>query len=517
MHVGDNEPKTNCEELLRPDSKYELMSLSINGLKWSYLGTAVRVILQLFAQIVIARVIGAAEFGTASAAILIAAFSILFIEMGVTAALVQAKTISDNDIRFAFQRIIKASAIVAGLLFLLADWMADTIWRDAAVAELLRGMCLSVLAQGCGLVALALLRRKLDFKSIQKAQGISYFLGFVCTGITAAWMGAGAWSLVLAWIVQSVSYSALLYQGAKHPATWLKSQPADNSNLVGYGHKILLTNLANWAIENLPNIFVGRFVGSTALGNYTVANNLVRTPTNHLVTSIQQVLFPASARAGSADNSHRTAYLSLIWMISLLVFPIFCSVAAVSQPVIDMIYGARWDEAAQILYPLALAMPFHALMAVGGPILWGRGQAGREMVVQVWVATVFLALLVALAEKSATVMAWGVAGMYVVRCVAVQLQVSASLSIRLVDMARAVVPGMAIGLVALALLSWLDLLATNSHLGTATRLSVAIVGSAICFLSVVPILRHVIPPGLAEAMAASERIPEKLRQLLGLK
>lgn len=499
------------------NSNRGLLAKSLAGLKWNYVGTVARVIMQLFAQIAIARMIGATEFGAASAAILISAFCMLFVEMGISSALIQAETITESDIRYAFTRTIYASVLVMVLLQLTAEWLVEVVWHDFAIAELLRGMSLSVLAQGCGLIALALLRRELDFKSIQITQSISYFLGFICTGITAAFLGAGAWSLVLAWIVQSLVFSTMLYFKTRHPANLLKGSAYSNRTLSRYGYKILLTNLANWSIENLDNLLVGRSFGTRALGSYTVAYNLVRTPTNHLVTSIQQVLFPASAKASGTDDSYRNAYLTLLWGLSLLVFPLFFSIAALAQPVVLFIYGQGWMDTADILYPLALAMPFHALMAVGGPILWGRGEATREMRIQLGVAAIFLCLLLALAGTSALIMAWGVAAIYVFRCVALQLQVISTLSIRIGDIARAIAPGWTVGLISLGIFSWLDAIVSLANRGALARLGAAAVFSCFLLLSLALLMRFLLPARLASAMAASDYLPQKIRKWLGVK
>lgn len=129
---------------------------------------------------------------------------------------------------------------------------------------------------------------------------------------------------------------------------------------------------------------VGRAFGTQALGAYTVSYNLVRTPTNHLVTSIQQVLFPASARSRGTNADYGLTYLLVVWGVSLVAFPVFLSVAALSGTLVDALYGAKWASATPILLPLAIAMPFHAVMAVGGPMLWGRGEAVRELRVNWW-------------------------------------------------------------------------------------------------------------------------------------
>jgi len=77
-------------------------------------------------------------------------------------------------------------------------------------------MTLALVFQALGAVALGLLKRNLDFKTVQIAQVTSYFVGFVLVGVACAWFGAGEWSLVAAWVSQTFVASAIQYAKAPH-------------------------------------------------------------------------------------------------------------------------------------------------------------------------------------------------------------------------------------------------------------------------------------------------------------
>jgi hypothetical protein len=62
-------------------------------------------------------------------------------------------------------------------------------------------------------------------------------------------------------------------------------------------------------------------------------------------------------------------------------------------------------------------MMLHAVMAVAGPVLWGKGAAGTEMKVQFLVGIVFVAALLLASRYSVTAMAWAVCWVYGLRVI----------------------------------------------------------------------------------------------------
>lgn len=190
-----------------------------------------------------------------------------------------------------------------------------------------------------------------------------------------------------------------------------------DSGLKKFGVRVLFTNMANWVIENVDNLLVGKVFGPTALGLYSVSYNLVRTPANHLVVTLQTVLFPVSARAQDNPGSLRRAYLIVVAGVALVAFPVFAGIATVTDTLIAALFGQQWAAAGSVLLPLSLSMMLHAVMAVAGPVLWGKGAAGAEMRVQFWVGIAFVAALLVASRYSVTAMAWAVCGVYGLRVV----------------------------------------------------------------------------------------------------
>jgi len=279
----------------------------------------------------------------------------------------------------------------------------------------MRGLSPVFFLQSLSIVPLALLKRDMEFKTVQIVQVISYLIGYMLVGVGFALAGAGVSSLVAAWIGQSTLSAGMFYVARRH--SMRPMMRGGDSGLKKFGVRVLFTNMANWVIENVDNLLVGKVFGPTALGLYSVSYNLVRTPANHLVVTLQTVLFPVSARAQDNPGSLRRAYLIVVAGVALVAFPVFAGIATVTDTLIAALFGQQWAAAGSVLLPLSLSMMLHAVMAVAGPVLWGKGAAGAEMRVQFWVGIAFVAALLVASRYSVTAMAWAVCGVYGLRVV----------------------------------------------------------------------------------------------------
>ena len=388
---------------------------ALKALRWNYLGTAGRIAAQFVSQIILARLLGPEPTGLFAYAFLVVALCALFLEMGLGAGLVQSRQLSDQEIGTACGRLLFMGGVSSLTIYAFADVIADVVFSTPEAGKLIRAMAPALLISAAAFPASALLRRDLEFKIIQVAELASYVFGYLIVGVTAAYFGMGVWSLVFAWYAQSASSCLAMYVFAPRPPT--PGNPLRSLSITRFGVVIMVTNLLNWAIDNGTHVAVGRFFGPAALGQFALSNNLVRTPANHLVVNLQSVLFPMAARAQDNDAGLRRAYLTALAGVGLIAFPTFAFVAIMAKPIVLLLLGPKWAEAALVLTPLAAAMIPHAAMALCGPVLNGRGQPEVELRLQALTLALMLVVLAVTSQWSLAAMAWGLALVYLCRCI----------------------------------------------------------------------------------------------------
>jgi len=392
-----------------------LAERTITAAAWNYAGTAARIIGQLIAQILLARMVGPQAFGLVAVAILPLLFSCLIVDLGLGSALIQCNNPTQDDIKAVWSRTTFTGLVVTLVLCFSSHPMSVLLGNPQA-ESVIRWLAPVALLHGLTVAPLAMLRRQLDMKRIQFAQLSAYLSGFMGVGVISAWSGAEVWALVAAWLTfYIISFVMLLYFSKLRLSLGSPFQGANY--LKAFARSIMFTNLFNWTVENLDNLAIGKFFGAQALGLYSISYNLTRTPANHIVASLQAALFPASARMQDDVENLRRGYLAVVSAISLLAIPVFLSMAAVSHTLVLALFGDKWQGAEAVVAPLALAMIFHVIMAVSGPILAGKGNPEIEFRVQLWSGLLFIGLLMWASRSSVIVIAWGVFVIYMVRMV----------------------------------------------------------------------------------------------------
>jgi O-antigen/teichoic acid export membrane protein len=409
---------------------------TLGALRWNYLGTAGRIAAQFVSQILLARLLGPEPVGVFACAFLIVSLCALLVEMGLGAGLVQARELDDSQVRAVSARLLLMGAVTSLGVYAFADTIAAGLFSTPEAGAVIRAMAPTLVVTAAAIPASALLRRELEFGVVQAAEIGSYVFGYLVVGVGSAASGLGVWSLVLAWYAQTTTSCVALYVFSRR-RPW-PGNPLRRLSISRFGAAIMTTNLLNWMIEQGTHVAAGRFFGAAALGQFTMSNNLVRTPANHLVVSLQSVLFPMAARAHHNDAGLRRAYLTALTGVGLVAFPTFAFVALMAGPIVQVLLGPKWIEAAPVLAALSAAMIPHAAMAICGPLLSGRGEPEIELRLQALTLLLMGVVLVLTSQWSLVAMAWGLALVYLCRCLLITLVLMRRLAISPGDLGRAI-------------------------------------------------------------------------------
>lgn len=385
---------------------------SYSALVWNFIGAAVRMSSQFLIGIVLARLLGPEAFGIVAVGWLMVGIGNLVSDFGLSSAVIQSKTLDEKDIRFSFTTQVMLGAALTLTGYFFAGDIA-VFFHNANARPIIQTMAFLFLLQSFGQTAGALLRRALDFKTYQRMSIASYLIGYLLVGIPCAYVGLGAWSLVAAQLMQSLTFSLAAMWHTK-PSIVPAFKPS-SAGMFAFGGKVIGANLTSWGILNLDSLIIGRMLGIANLGVYSRGMVLVGTPINILASSLQGVLFAASSRAQSDVTQLKKGYFAATAVIGLICLPVAVTVACVPETVVTAIYGKQWLGVIPVLAPLALAMAIHALLAVVGPVLMAQNKVGLEVRAQSITLLVMLPALYFTAGRSLQAVAWCVMGIYFVR------------------------------------------------------------------------------------------------------
>lgn len=384
----------------------------LSALKWNYLGTGVRVVLQFVIGIVLARILGPEPFGLVGIAWFVIGYGYLVSEMGFSTALVQRRSIDDQDVRYVFTWVCVSAAAMTVLFVAAAPFIAAFFKRPDATV-IIQVLSLYFVLQVIGQVPQSLLRRRMDYRSLQRAQVVSYTVAYLLLGIPLAMAGWGVWSLVVAALAQAVTGGLLMYTRAPHSLK--PTLRSSNAGYVNFGAKVMATNVASHIMGSVDGIVVGRAFGALDLGLYNRTITLLFNSMLAVVSTLSSVLLSAYSRGQDNLPAARRAYLASLSVVGWLCAPPLLAAAAVPDTVIVALFGAEWAGAARLLTPLSIACLSAALTLVGGPLITGLGRPGTDMRVHMSAAALMIPLVIAASTVSLVAVAWSAVAAFVIR------------------------------------------------------------------------------------------------------
>lgn len=370
-----------------------LFGHAVRSLKWSYGASVLSLVLQLAYTATVSRLVAPKAFGLIALGGVLLRFIAYFAQFGLGSAVVQRAGLDDDDVRVAFTASTMMGIGAFGLAWLLAPVAAPLLSRDPALVTISRALSVTFILTGVSGTAQAVLSRALRFRVLAAVNLVAFVIGYLGVGLPLAIAGAGVWSLVGAALATSGVTAGALLWSARHPMRPLYDG-ARLRALASFGGMVSIIGFFEFIGVSLDTLSVGRFAGTTALGNYTRATALV-TPVERLTTVTNAVLYPNFARVGADRERTAKAYLSGLAMLGTISVPPLACLAAAAPDVVSVVLGGSWHLAAGLLPPLALAIGIGIVTSFSGSISEALGLLRAKLVIQmIHIATVLIVIVV---------------------------------------------------------------------------------------------------------------------------
>lgn len=404
-----------------------LTETTITGLFWTSIAKGAQGVVQLAAMLVLARLLSPQEFGLFSAAMVVAGFSAIFSELGVSAAIVQRPSLETRHIRSGFTLAVIVSLAVGPAVYFSADAIAR-FFQIPALADVVRLMSIGFPLQGISTVALSLAQRNFRFSWLAAVDAGAFAFGFLVVAPALTLLNFGVYALVGAYLAQQGVRTLVLLLGSPHEMSPMFERRAVGE-LLFFGAGFSMAKLANYFATQADNMVVGRWLGPTALGHYAYAYQLMASPATLFGQILDRVLFPTMASVQDEPERLKLAYRSGVFACSTVILPASAVIAVLAPEIVAILLGKGWTEVADPLRVLAVGMLFRTSYKISDTMVRAKGavyaRAWRQVIFAVAV------LLGALVGQN-----WGLAGVAtgVVLALATNFLLMAQLSLHLSGM-----------------------------------------------------------------------------------
>jgi O-antigen/teichoic acid export membrane protein len=318
----------------------------ISSSKWAMLNQLVTQVIRLSVSVYMMRLLEPESFGVFMKVLAVVGISETLIGFRLGGGIIQAANISHGQLVTINRITIVGSLILAAAFVLGADYLA-LFYGDPRIAPITRISSIAVVFLGIGYVPFSLLNKALNFKKIFIANATGIILSSI-VGIWLALHGYDYWSLVWQWVL-FYSVSSLFYLINITPNLFYCKTKSDIHNIQRFSRKILYDDLLNYGVKNIDNILVGKYLGSSELGYYSRAYNLMLIPIQNFVNIIRGILFPALSKISSEKDRLKNLFFMATQTISFVLLPFFLFSLIYTDELVFYVLGVQWLPIVSIL------------------------------------------------------------------------------------------------------------------------------------------------------------------------
>lgn len=348
----------NCIENMAEQS---LKDKTVKGTVWTAIESVLRYGVSFVVGIILARLLSPDEYGLIGILTVFITLFEIIIDGGFINALIRNQNAKEIDYCTVFYTNLILSLLMAAVLFLGAGLIAKFFEREE-LKPLMRVMSCIVIIHALALVQKAKLTKALDFRTQTKVSVSSAVVSGVI-GIIMAYGGYGVWALVAQQLSNAV-LCTILFWGYNHWVPKLQFSWISFREMWNFGWKVMLSGIFNSLSSQIHQIVIGKVFAPATLGQYTRAYQFGNIFSGNLTTVIQRVTFPVLSEIQGDPIRLKDAYKRVIKVTVFPTFVMMMFLAVVAKPLICILIGEQWTQAAYMLQILSFSMMLYPLQAL---------------------------------------------------------------------------------------------------------------------------------------------------------
>jgi O-antigen/teichoic acid export membrane protein len=370
---------------------------------WSALDVLMRQAVNFVVLMIMARLLTPADFGIVALVSFFAGISIVFVQGGLSQALIQRQQTTREEESAVFWWNLGGSALFAGFLILISPWVA-AFYGYPIIQPLMIVAAAQIMFAALGAVQTALLTRALRFDRLT----ISGAVASVCSGaigIGAALAGWGLWALAFQLASLALISSLVLW----FVCDWrpvLHFRFSTIRSMFGFGIYLSLSSALDVLYTQGFALIIGKLHGVSDLGLYNRAHSTQALPSNILSSMVARTAFPLFSTRSEDDAALRRGVRMANSLAMIVNLPAMLGLAMLSDLVIVSLFGPQWRGSAPLLAILAIGGILLPLHVINLQVLLARAQSRRFFQLELIKKAVGLAFVLVGSIFGVTGLAW---------------------------------------------------------------------------------------------------------------
>lgn len=337
---------------------------------------ATKLVLTTLSTIVVSRILTPSDYGVIAMAAPITAFILLFQDLGLSQATIQAKEVTSEQSNSLFWINVSASTALTIVLVAISP-LVGLFYGDIRAGYITAASAINILIAGSALQHSALLNRDMRFGSIAMVDIANVSVTFFVT-TAAAIVLKSYWAIWLGTLCGTIAAATLLWRSSGWRPGWRPSYKGAGA-MARFGGNVTGFNLVNFVSRSADNVLIAKFAGAAQLGLYDRSYKLMMLPLSNISQPLARVMLPTLRRVRDDDAAYRRAFLTAVRALMIATIPGIAVTIATSDKLVPFLLGNKWAAASPIFFWLSLTGLVQPLSNATGWLFISSGRAHEQL------------------------------------------------------------------------------------------------------------------------------------------
>ena len=344
----------------------------------------------LLAAAVLARLLTPAEYGISVLGASLLGVAEAVRELGSVAYLVQQKDLTQVKIRTVFTISLIVTLTGTVVLWMLSDSFAQ-FYGMPGLARYIQIIAISYAIAPFAHPIYAVLSRDMAFDKLAVLDTLTMLMNAL-TSVSLVLLGFGYLGLAWSTVISAATWTLLGFY-VRHDLSVYRPSLAEWRSVLAFGACGSATAVLYRSSESFFWLILGKILDARAVGLCQRAVMLSQFPERVILAGIGTVALPAFSDHARQGGSLKAAYLGALKQLTAVQWPALILLAIMADPIVSLLYGAQWREAAPIVQVFALALLFNFPTALNYPAQVAAGGIRHTVPLALVQTTVSLAVL----------------------------------------------------------------------------------------------------------------------------
>ena len=367
-----------------------LKQKTIRGASWSFVEQILTRGVNFVIGIILARLLSPTDYGLVGMLGIFIAISQLFIDGGLTSALIRTKDASDQDFSTVYIINLTLSFVFYAILFFCAPLVAD-FYGQPLLKPLMRVIALILIISSVASIHGTLLTIRVDFKT-KSYISIAAALLSGLAGIICAYKGMGVWALVAQTLTSAIVMTLMTLALVRWMPKLVFSKESFK-RLFSYSSKLLAASFISVVYDNAYPMVIGKRFTAADVGQYTRAGQFPGVANNTITSALNRVAFPVLSQIQDDNERLLNVYEKYIQLSCFMIFPVLLWLCGCARPLVSFLLTDKWLACVPLMQILCFSLLTNGITTINLNLLYVKGRSDLVLRLEIIKKTIAFIIL----------------------------------------------------------------------------------------------------------------------------